>query len=460
MAIVYVGMTVDILHHGHINVIETARQYGDVLVGLLTDSAIADHKRLPYLTYEQRRRIVSNIMGVSKVVPQEEWDYVPNIRRYQPDFMVHGDDWLEGPLAPYRVGAIEALDAYGGRLIEIPYTTGVSSQALATQMQSFGTTVDARRRTLKRLLSAKRISRFIEVHNPLSALIAEHAVASVDGKVREFDGFWCSSLADATARGKPDIEAVDISSRLANVNDIFEVTTKPMIFDGDTGGKLEHFELNVRSLERLGISAVIIEDKKGLKRNSLLGTEVTQYQEDVDEFCAKIKAGRRSRVSEDFLIIARCESLILGRGIHDAMARARAYVEAGADGIMIHSLMKAPDEVLEFAAIFRAEFPGVPLICVPTNYHTATADALASGGFNVVIYANHLLRAAYPAMQRTAQEILQSGRSTEAESRLLSIQEILKLIPTRRGKEESSCDRRGTATSAACQYVGQRAGIP
>lgn len=433
MKVVYVGMTVDILHHGHINVIETARQYGEVLVGLLTDSAIADHKRLPHLTYEQRRRIISNIVGVSRIVPQEEWDYAPNIRRYRPDFMVHGDDWLDGPLAPYRARAIEALEAHGGQLIEIPYTTGVSSQALASQKQSLGTTADTRRRMLKRLLAAKPVSRFIEVHNPLSALIAEHAMVSVDGKVREFDGFWCSSLADATAKGKPDIEAVDISSRLTNVNDIFEVTTKPMIFDGDTGGKLEHFELNVRSLERLGISAVIIEDKKGLKRNSLLGTGVIQYQEDVEEFCAKIRAGRRSRVSEDFLILARCESLILGRGLPDALARARAYVQAGADGIMIHSLLKAPDEVLEFAEVFRKEFSGVPLICVPTSYHTATAHALAAGGFNIVIYANHLLRAAYPAMQRAAHEILSSDRSTEMEASLLGIPEILKLIPTRAG---------------------------
>lgn len=454
MKVVYVGMTVDILHHGHINVIETARQYGEVLVGLLTDSAIADHKRLPHLTYEQRRRIISNIVGVSTIVPQEEWDYAPNIRRYRPDFMVHGDDWLDGPLAPYRARAIEALEAHGGQLIEIPYTTGVSSQALASQMQSLGTTADTRRRTLKRLLAAKPVSRFIEVHNPLSALIAEHAMVSVDGKVREFDGFWCSSLADATAKGKPDIEAVDISSRLTNVNDIFEVTTKPMIFDGDTGGKLEHFELNVRSLERLGISAVIIEDKKGLKRNSLLGTGVIQYQEDVEEFCAKIRAGRRSRVSEDFLIIARCESLILGRGLPDALARVRAYVQAGADGIMIHSLLKAPDEVLKFAEVFRKEFSGLPLICVPTSYHTVTAHALAAGGFNVVIYANHLLRAAYPAMQRAAHEILSSDRSTEAESSLLGIPEILKLIPTRAGiLEPPSGDLTGLLATAD-RHVG------
>ncbi|MBS0151725.1 MAG: phosphoenolpyruvate mutase [Nitrospira sp.] len=455
MGVVYVGMTVDILHHGHINVIETARQYGEVLVGLLTDSAIADHKRLPHLTYQQRQRIVGNIVGVSKIVPQEEWDYAPNIRRYRPDFMVHGDDWLDGPLAPYRARAIEALQIYGGSLIEIPYTPGVSSHALAAQMRSQGTTADIRRRTLKRLLAAKQVSRFIEVHNPLSALIAEHATVTVEGKVREFDGFWSSSLADATAKGKPDIEAVDISSRLANVNDIFEVTTKPMIFDGDTGGKLEHFEFNVRSLERLGISAVIIEDKKGLKRNSLLGTDVTQYQEEVEEFCAKIQAGRRSRVSEDFLLIARCESLILGRGLQDAMMRARAYVEAGADGIMIHSLMKTPDEVLEFARLFRNEFQSIPLICVPTSYHTATADVLATGGFNVVIYANHLLRAAYPAMQRVAHEILYSGRSTETEPNLLGIPEILKLIPTRSGISEPPSGNWVGSHLAASQQVSE-----
>ena len=429
MPTVYVGMTIDILHHGHVNVIEHARQYGDVVIGLLTDAAVADHKRLPYLTYDQRKRIVENIRGVTQVVPQEVWDYAPNIRRYRPDFMVHGTDWLEGPLAPYRQRALDALAEYGGKLIEIPYTQGVSSQTMISQLQSLGTTPDIRRKTLKRLLSAKPISRFIEAHNPISALIAEHATVEVNGKIRQFDGFWSSSLTDSTARGKPDIEALDISSRLSNVNDIFEVTTKPLIFDGDTGGKPEHLELNVRSMERLGISAVIIEDKQGLKKNSLLGNEVSQAQEDIGAFCDKIRIGRAARVSDDFMVFARIESLILDQGMSDAIKRAEAYVGAGADGIMIHSRKKNPEEIFEFARIFRAAFESVPLVCVPTSYNTVTEEQLAEHGFNIVIYANQLLRAAYPAMQRVAHEILRCGRSLEVDKQLMSINDILTVIP-------------------------------
>lgn len=429
MTSVYIGMTVDILHHGHINIIDQARKYGDVTVGLLSDSAVADHKRLPYLTYEYRKQIVENIRGVAKVVPQNEWDYTPNIRKHRPDIMVHGDDWLEGPLAPYRDKALAALSEYGGQLIEIPYTQGVSSNAMISQLQGLGTTPDIRRHTLKRLLAAKPISRFIEAHNPISALIAEHASIELGGKTRQFDGFWSSSLTDSTARGKPDIEALEINSRLSNINDIFDVTTKPLIMDADTGGKLEHFELNVRSMERLGISATIIEDKAGLKKNSLFGNDVAQTQEDIGSFCDKIRAGRAARVNNDFMVIARIESLILDKGMNDAIKRAQAYAAAGVDGIMIHSRKKSPDEVFEFARLFKTDFPTLPLVCVPTSYNTVTEEILAERGFNLVIYANHLLRAAYPAMQHVAREILRHGRSSEVDKDLMGINEILELIP-------------------------------
>lgn len=429
MTTVYIGMTVDVLHHGHINIIEQARKYGDVMVGLLSDAAVADHKRLPYLTYEHRKQIVENIKGVTQVVPQEEWDYAPNLRKYRPDIMVHGDDWLEGPLMPYRDRAIAALAEFGGRLVEIPYTRGISSNEMLTQIQALGTTPDIRRRTLKRLLAAKPISRFIEAHNPISALIAEHTMVEQNGKNYQFDGFWSSSLTDSTARGKPDIEALEINSRLSNINDIFDVTTKPLIMDADTGGKLEHFELNVRSMERLGISATIIEDKVGLKKNSLFGNDVTQSQDDIELFCDKIRAGRAARVSDDFMVIARIESLILDKGMDDAITRAQAYAGAGVDGVMIHSRKKSSDEVYEFAKIFKAEFPTLPLVCVPTSYNTVTEGELAEHGFNLVIYANHLLRAAYPAMQHVAREILRNGRSSEVDQHLMNINEILELIP-------------------------------
>ncbi|MCB0394509.1 MAG: phosphoenolpyruvate mutase [Bdellovibrionales bacterium] len=426
---VYIGMTVDILHHGHINIIEKGREYGEVTIGLLTDVAVADHKRLPYLSWENRKRILENIAGVSKVIPQDTWDYSPNIEKLKPDFMIHGTDWLDGPLAPYRERALNALNSYGGKLIEVPYTKDVSSSSMHEQMQALGTTPDIRRRTLRRLLASKPISRFMEAHNPISGLIVEHSRVDLDGKIREFDGFWSSSLTDSTARGKPDIEALDINSRLSNINDLFDVTTKPLIMDADTGGKIEHFELHVRSMERLGISAAIIEDKTGLKKNSLFGTDVEQTQDDIPSFCEKIKAGRKARVSDDFMVIARIESLILDKGMKDAVARAEAYADVGVDGIMIHSRKKEPDEVFEFAKIVKKNFPSLPLVCVPTSYNKTTEQQLADNGFNVVIYANHLLRAAYPAMKSVALEILKHGRSAEADSKLMNIKDILELIP-------------------------------
>jgi phosphoenolpyruvate phosphomutase len=429
MTKIYLGMTVDIFHHGHINIIERAREYGELIIGLLTDEALADYKRLPYLKFEYRKRILENIVGVSRVVIQNEWDYAPNIRKYRPDFMIHGDDWLDGPLAPYRDKALEALAEYGGKLIEIPYTKDVSSSSLVEKILSFGTTPEIRKGTLKRLLRSKPITRFLEAHSPISALIVENANREVDGKLKQFDGFWSSSLTDSTEMGKPDIEALDISSRLSNINNIFEVTTKPLIMDLDTGGKPEHFEINVRTIERLGISSVIIEDKTGLKKNSLFGTEVSQTQEEIGRFCEKIRAGRESRISSDFMVIARIESLILDKGMRDAVLRAQAYVEAGVDGIMIHSRRKDPSEVYEFARIFRGDFPHIPLVSVPTSYNAATEEELSARGFNIVIYANHLMRAAYPAMKWVADEILRNGRTAEVDDRLISINEILELIP-------------------------------
>ncbi len=426
---VYIGMTIDILHHGHINIIEKAKEYGDVVIGLLTDAAIADYKRLPYLSWEERKKIVENISGVTEVVPQEEWNYAPNIRKYKPEFMAHGTDWLEGPLAPYRKLAIEALNEYGGKLIEIPYTEGVSSSDMYEHLRGVGTTPDIRRKSLKRLITANPITRIIETHNPISALIAENTSIEIDGKKKEFHGFWSSSLTDSTARGKPDIEALEINSRLTNINEIFDVTTKPMIIDADTGGKIEHFELNVRSMERLGISAAIIEDKTGLKKNSLFGTDVEQSQDSIEHFCEKIKAGRAARVSNDFMIIARIESLILEKGIDDAVKRAKAYVDAGVDGVMIHSRKKMPDEIFEFAKIFRDHHPSIPLVSVPSSYNSTKEEQLIDHGFDIVIYANHLMRAAFPAMQKVVRTILENGRAQEAEQYLMSIKDILELIP-------------------------------
>ena len=426
---VYVGMSADVFHHGHINIIKEARKYGDVIVGLLNDKAVSDHKRLPYLNWENRKKIIENIKGVTQVFEQFEWDYAPSILKYKPDFMVHGTDWLTGPLAPYRDLAIKALESYGGKLIEVEYTKDVSSTSLTLNQKILGTTPDIRKATLKRLLDAKDLTRIMEAHNPLSALILEKLVINNNGKVKQFDGFWSSSLTDSTSQGKPDIEALDINIRLNNINNIFDVTTKPLIMDADTGGKIEHFELNVRSMERLGISAVIIEDKKGLKKNSLFGNEVKQEQETKENFAKKIKAGINSRINDNFMIIARIESLILEKGIDDAIDRAKTYIDSGVDGIMIHSKKEKPDEIFEFSKIFRKNHKFIPLVSVPSTYNSVKEDELVKNGFNIVIYANQMLRAAYPAMYKVAESILKNGRSLEADKELIKIKNILELIP-------------------------------
>ncbi len=426
---VYIGMSADVFHHGHVNIISEARKYGDVYIGLLNDKAVADYKRLPYLSWDKRKIILENIIGVKEVFEQSEWDYSPTIKKLKPDIMVHGKDWLEGPLAPYRERAIKALNSYGGKLIEIEYTKDVSSTEITLKEKIIGTTPDIRKATLKRLLNAKKITRIMEAHNPLSALILENLTVTHNNKQLQFDGFWSSSLTDSTSQGKPDIEALEINNRLNNINNIFDVTTKPLIMDADTGGKIEHFELNVRSMERLGISAVIIEDKKGLKKNSLFGNEVKQEQESKEFFAEKIKAGRASRISENFMVIARIESLILEKGIKDAIERANTYIDAGVDGIMIHSRRETADEILEFSKIFRQSHKSVPLVSVPSTYNSITEDELSQNGFNLVIYANQMLRAAYPAMYKVAETILKNGRSLEVDKDLIKIKKILELIP-------------------------------
>ncbi len=423
---VYVGMSADLVHPGHMNILKVASQYGEVTVGLLTDKAIASYKRLPYMTYEQRKAVIENIKNVKEVIPQDTLDYRPNLELLKPDFVVHGDDWKEGVQAKTRQQVIDTLALWGGELIEPSYTDGISSTALNKSLKELGTTPDIRRSRLRRLIDSKEVVRIMETHNALSGLIVENIKAN---NGIEYDGMWSSSLTDSTSKGKPDIEAVDVTARINTVNEIFEVTTKPMIYDADTGGIAEHFAFTVRTLERTGVSAVIIEDKTGLKKNSLFGTEVEQTQDSIENFCAKIKVGKKAQITDDFMIIARIESLILDKGMDDAIARAKAYIEAGADGIMIHSRQKSPNEILEFCKILRDYNENIPIVVVPTSFNQITAKELSQAGVNIVIYANHMLRAAYPGMKNVAKSILENDRSLEAEEQLLSIKEILDLIP-------------------------------
>ena len=429
---VYLGMSADLVHRGHLNVIKTASQYGRVVVGLLTDKAIASYKRLPYLDYEHRREIIENIKGVDEVIPQHTLDYSENLLLVRPDYVVHGDDWKEGVQAVTRQKVIDLLAQWGGELIETPYVADISSTQLNTAISKIGTTPGIRLGKLRRLLQAKPIVRAIEAHNGLSGLIAENMeVKDAKGVKQQFDAVWISSLTTTASMGKPDIETVDITARLASMNDILEVTTKPIVFDGDSGGHPEHFWFTVRTLERYGVSAIIIEDKisGGGKRNSLHGLELKQAQEDPEIFAEKIRVGKRAAITSEFMVIARIESLILGKGHDDAMMRAAKYIEAQADGIMIHSAQKTPDEVLKFSREFRQKWPEVPLIAVPSSYNDIYEHELAEAGISLVIYANHLLRASYPAMQETAKRILTHQRSKECDDLCMPIKDVITLIP-------------------------------
>jgi phosphoenolpyruvate phosphomutase / 2-hydroxyethylphosphonate cytidylyltransferase len=426
---IYVSMIADLLHAGHINVLEEAASHGEVTVGLLTSTAINELNDSAYLKYEQRLQVIKNLRMVKDVIPQDSASYKDNLIKIKPDCVVHGDDWIDGKQSKYRQEVIDILSEWGGELIEVEYSSDISDKNLKNQLMKLGVTTVNRLGRLRHLIKNKPIVRILEAHNALSALIAENTIVERNGEEASFDGVWSSSLTDSTAKGKPDIEAIDMTSRINAVNDVFEVTTKPMIFDADTGGKTEHFEFTVKSLERTGVSAVVIEDKTGLKKNSLFGNDVKQSQDSIENFCNKISRGKAAQISDDFMIVARIESLILEAGMEDALIRAEAYIKAGADGIMIHSRHKDPAEIIEFMQKFRKNNQLTPVVVVPTSFNAVTIEEFIDMGVNVVVTANHMLRAAYPAMLKVAKSVLVNGRSLEAEPDCMSIKEILEFIP-------------------------------
>lgn len=427
---VYVSLIADLLHAGHIKILVEAAKHGKVIVGLLTSSAVRELNDQAYLDYDQRRSVLENLSMVSEVIPQKTASYKSNLLLLKPSYVVHGDDWINSNIqSKYRREVKEILSDWNGKLIEIPYSDDISDKNIKNQIIQLGIASVSRLQKLKYMVNNKKILRFLESHNAISALIAENLEVERNQEKVSFDGFWSSSLTDSTSKGKPDIEAIDLTSRINTINEIFEVTSKPLIFDADTGGKIEHFEFTVKTLERLGVSAVIIEDKTGLKRNSLLGNEVEQYQDSVENFCEKIITGKKAQISDDFMIIARIESLILEAGMSDAIFRAKEYVNAGADGIMIHSRQKDPNEIIDFITKFRKFDSSTPLVVVPTSFNSITEEELEKYGANIIIYANHMLRAAYPAMLKAAKSILINARSLEADENCLSIEKILEIIP-------------------------------
>ena len=427
---VYVSLIADLLHAGHINILKEASKLGKVIVGLLTLKASGELNDIPYLEYNNRKEVLESLSMVSEVIPQDSASYKKNLELLKPDYVFHGDDWLYTNQRKYRDEVIEVLKGWNGELIEVAYSNNINDLHIKEQMTKLGITTSARMGRLRRLIEAKPIVKILETHNALSGLIAENASETLeDGEIVTFDGMWSSSLTDSTSKGKPDIEAVDTTARLMTINEIFEVTTKPMIYDADTGGKPEHFEFTVRSLERTGVSAVIIEDKTGLKKNSLFGNDVAQTQDTIEGFCHKIRVGKSAQISKEFMVIARIESLILEAGMDDALKRAFAYVKVGADGVMIHSRLKDPAEIIEFVNRFREQDRFTPIVVVPTSFNSVTTDEFAKIGVNVVIYANHMLRAAYPGMMGVAKSILKHKRTLEAEPDCMAIKEILELIP-------------------------------
>jgi len=426
---VYMSISADIIHGGHISIIEKAAKLGELTVGILSDEAVMSYKRYPLLPYKERAEIISHIAGVAHIVEQKELSYAENLRKLKPDYVVHGDDWKVGFQRPIREEVQEVLKEYGGELIEFPYSNKEEYKRLESHAREQLSIPDIRRGRLKKLIETKGLVTALEAHSGITGLIVEKTAFLQDGKTYQFDAMWVSSLCDSTAKGKPDIELVDMTSRFRTIDDIMEVTTKPIIFDGDTGGLTEHFVYTVRTLERMGVSMIIIEDKTGLKKNSLFGTEVQQTQDSIENFCAKIRAGKKAQKTKDFMIVARIESLILEHGMEDALNRAAAYVEAGADGIMIHSRKKEPAEIFEFMDKFRSMDAVTPVVVVPTSFHSVTEAEFRERGVNVVIYANQLTRSGFPAMQKTAETILKYHRAKEADVMCMPIKDILTLIP-------------------------------
>lgn len=429
MPIVYLSFSTDIIHSGHIALIRRAQQLGDLVIGVLSDEAVASYKRYPLVPASERRVMFENISGVTRVVEQRTLSYREVLEELRPDYVVHGDDWATGFQKPIRDEVVQVLSAWGGKLVEFPYSSDEKYREIDRRQRAELAMPDLRRGRLRRLLEMKGFVTAMEAHDGLTGLVVENTVVHENGGARQFDAMWLSSLCDSTAKGKPDIELVDMTSRFRTVDDIMEVTTKPIIFDGDTGGLTEHFVYTVRSLERMGVSMVIIEDKTGLKKNSLFGTEVAQTQDSIEHFCQKIRAGCQARRTRDFMICARIESLILEKGQEDALKRAEAFVAAGADAIMIHSRKKDPAEICAFLEAFRKKDPTTPVVLVPTSFNSVKEEEWKQRGANIVIYANQLMRAAVPAIQKAAETILLHHRAEECDKDLMPFKEIIRLIP-------------------------------
>ncbi len=425
---IYLSLSADIVHSGHINIIKKAKKYGNIVIGLLTDKAISEYRPFPLINFEQRYNIIKNIKFVSKIVKQNEWDDTIILKKLKPDFVIHGDDWKNGPQKNLRNKVIKTIKRWGGKLIEVPYTKKISSSSIHKKIKNIYFNSNSRVSILKRLINSKKIVRVLESHSALTGLIVENLKIEKGDKIETFDAMWSSSLTDSTLRGKPDNQSVDYSTRISGLNEIMDVTTKPVIFDGDNGGRVEHIKFLVRSLERAGVSALVLEDKSGLKKNSLYKNQSGVRQESIKKFCKKLSVASSSKISDDFYVIARIESFILGKNLNDAINRAESYVKSGADAILIHSKEKEPKEIFDFSKKFLKSKYYRPIVAVPSTYSKTFEKDLIKNGVKIVIYANHLLRSSYPSMVNTAKSILKDQRTFKIEKNLTPINQILDLI--------------------------------
>ncbi|MAJ86251.1 MAG: phosphoenolpyruvate mutase [Candidatus Pelagibacter sp.] len=422
---VYVCLAADILHEGHVNILKKASKHGDVTVGLMTDNAIGKYKKIPFLNYHQREVVVKNLSMVKKVIPQYTMDFRPNLRLLKPDYVVHGDIWKPA-LKKLRKEVVEQLKKWSGKLIEYPYTKNISSSSIKENIINSPLFNVSRVSMLKRLLSVKGFVRIIEAHSPLAGLIIENTKYKKNKNDKEYDGMWSSSLTESLMRGKPDNQSVELSTRITALNELLDITTKPIIFDADNGGRIEHLSYRINTLERQGVSAIVIEDKIGLKKNSLFKNQKNAQQDSIKNFCKKLKVAAKSKNSKDFFIVARIESFILGKGLQDALKRAKAYSNSGADAILIHSKENNPKEIFKFSKIYKKFNNHKHLIAVPSSYSKTLEKDLIKNGFNIVIYANHMLRASYLSMKKLALDILKNSRSFESEKKISKISDLLK----------------------------------
>ena len=418
----YIALSDDILTKSNIEIIKKSSKYGFVIIGLMSDNAINEYKSAPLLNFNQRKLIAENLKNVHKVVEQKTRDYTDNLIKYKPKYVIHKKNhWSKGHQKKIRDKIISTISKWSGKLLEFKTKEEFNTDIIQTNP-------DLRRNKLVRLINSKKIVRLLESHSSLSALIIEKLKVDVKNISEEFDGLWCSSLADSAVRAKPDNQSVDLTTRVNSLNDILETSTKPIMFDADNGGSLEQLPYVVKNLERLGVSAMVMEDKVGSKKNSLFDDQSGSKQDTISNFCKKLKLASKSRVTNDLLIVARIESFILNKGISDALKRAEAYSRAGADLILIHSKAKTAKEIFSFSKLYKKSKYFKPMVCVPSTYSDTHEKDLIINGFKVVIYANHLLRSIYPAMIKTAKSILKNKKSRNIERNISSVKEIISLI--------------------------------